>query len=181
MQSDPELLAEYITNRSPDAFAEIVNHHGAMVYRVAFHVIGKEADADDVSQAVFLVLARKAKDIQNSEKLAPWLYRVTRQISLKWLRSHKRRQIHEKAVARLGHCSQSGMPGKEMREKLDVIIQELEKLSPIEQQAIILRYLEGKSQEASAQIAGCPVGTLKRRASDGIAHLRKRLKKRGLL
>jgi hypothetical protein len=55
---------------------------------------------------------------------------------------------------------------------------ELEALAPGQRQAVILRYLEGRNVEESARIAGCPAGTLGRRASDGLARLQKRLARR---
>jgi len=57
---------------------------------------------------------------------------------------------------------------------------ELDGLSAILREAIVLRYLRGFSEQAAAVAAGCPLGTMKRRASDGIAKLRQRLAKRGV-
>ena len=62
---------------------------------------------------------------------------------------------------------------------LENLDRELGALSAIQREAVILRYLKGYSEKEAARIAGCPQGTLGRRASDGIARLRKRLAKQG--
>ena len=64
---------------------------------------------------------------------------------------------------------------------LQVLDRELAALSPLLRQAVVSRYLQGNSEKQAAERAGCPQGTLGRRASNGIAILRKRLAKRGVV
>jgi len=78
--SDRQLLERYITGgRDPGgeaAFTALVAHHGPMVLDVCRQILGDVHHADDAFQAVFLVLARKARSIRDPDLLGNWLYGV---------------------------------------------------------------------------------------------------------
>jgi DNA-directed RNA polymerase specialized sigma24 family protein len=74
--TDAELLQCYAATRDGDAFAEIVRRHGGMVHATARRLARDEAE--DVTQAVFLLLAQKAGKLSRYRNLAGWLYNVTR-------------------------------------------------------------------------------------------------------
>src|SRR6516162_2861520 len=81
--SDRELLAEFIATRSGDVFAQLVVRHGPMVLGLARRTLRDYQLAEDVFQATFLVLARKAGAIRGRTALAAWLYRVAYRIALR--------------------------------------------------------------------------------------------------
>ena len=77
--TDARLVERFLGRDGPDredAFAALVQRHGPMVLRVCRRMLGGSADADDAFQAVFLVLARKAKSVRRVDGLKPWLYGV---------------------------------------------------------------------------------------------------------
>src|SRR5207244_10541470 len=80
---DKELLAQFIADRNEAAFALLVQRHGAMVLGVSRSLLRQRQDAEDVLQATFLVLARKAASIRKPEALASWLHGVARRLALK--------------------------------------------------------------------------------------------------
>ena len=75
-QSDGMLLRAFIEEQDQGAFTALVKRHGAMVLTVGRHVLPNSQDAEDVFQATFLLLARKAASIREAESLAGWLHGV---------------------------------------------------------------------------------------------------------
>jgi len=180
MRSDWELIRAYASDRSEGAFAEIVRRHGAMVYANCLRLLGEAHAAEDALQAVFMVLARKVRSLRHGVDLASWLYGVTRRVAMTAARKAARQARREEEAAMLR--ARRDFEGRqecraETRQLLD---RELARLPGGERQAVILRYLEGRSEAEAAAIGGCAVGTLSYRASRGLARLRERMKRRGL-
>src|SRR5438874_12867688 len=75
---DQELLREYAATGAETAFARLVDRHVDLVYSVAFRQTGNHAMAQDVAQAVFTILARKAGSLRRETVLAGWLFRAVR-------------------------------------------------------------------------------------------------------
>src|SRR5438270_1380937 len=93
--SDTELLQEYDRQGSEEAFAELVRRHINLVYSAAFRHVGNSAQAEEISQAVFVILSRKAAGLRQNAILEAWLYETTRLTSLSFLRGERRRQFRE--------------------------------------------------------------------------------------
>ncbi len=91
--TDGQLLERFLERRDEAAFAAIVDRHGMMVLRVCRQVLRHEHDAQDASQATFLVLARKAGSIGRRESVGCWLHGVA-------LRIAARARLAETAPAR---------------------------------------------------------------------------------
>ena len=75
--SDQDLLERYVKQRDDAAFAEIVRRHAPMVYGAALRQTGDAHQAQEVTQAVFLLLVRKASGMNGSVVLGAWLFRAT--------------------------------------------------------------------------------------------------------
>src|SRR5262245_31861775 len=80
---DADLLACFARDRDEAAFAALVERHGPLVWRVCRHVLADAGDAEDAYQATFLVLARRAGDVQRPEALSCWLHGVALRVSRK--------------------------------------------------------------------------------------------------
>jgi RNA polymerase sigma factor (sigma-70 family) len=177
-KTDEELIALFRSARDEKAFAVLVARHTPMVFRACRGILGNIHDAEDATQAVFVVLAGKIHGLRVGQNLAGWLFGVARRIALLTLRAQTRRLHREDAVMRESIQAAEREPTAEA-ETIRAMYLDLETLSGKEQQAVILLYLEGRGQEEAARLAGCPVGTLSWRASAGLAKLRARLAKRG--
>lgn len=180
MKTDSELLAAYAEEDNEAAFAELVARHTDMVYRACFRMLGDIPDAEDAAQATFIVLARKWRTIRINGDLSSWLYGVARRTALLALRNRGKRNNLEKEVREMDQVEDRHISSPQDDEAvLEHIDRELAALSQIQRQAVILRYLKGFGEKEAAEVAGCPVGTLSRRASEGLANLRTRLAKCG--
>src|SRR5947199_651942 len=81
--TDAELLARYATSHDEAAFAELVRRHGPMVWNGCRRAVRYDHDAEDVFQATFVVLARKAGTERWRASIAPWLYAVAQRLACK--------------------------------------------------------------------------------------------------
>src|SRR5690348_4485382 len=95
---DLALLKEYATSGSEEAFRELVSRHVAVVYAAARRQVG-DTLAGDVTQAVFVLVARKAGKLGPKTVLVAWLLTTTRLVSRATLRSELRRQRWEKEAS----------------------------------------------------------------------------------
>jgi RNA polymerase sigma factor (sigma-70 family) len=92
---DSVLLREYSENRSDEAFTALAERHLNLVYSVALRQAGNPQDAQEIAQAVFIILARKAESLRNDKALASWLFQTTRLTANNFIRSGIRRQYRE--------------------------------------------------------------------------------------
>ena len=93
--NDMELLRDYARHGSETAFAELVQRHIGLVYSAALRHVGIAAQAEEITQAVFIILARKVSNLRPDTILEGWLYETARLTSLSFLRGERRRQFRE--------------------------------------------------------------------------------------
>lgn len=180
MRTDTELLSEYSASGAEGALAEIAARHAPMVFRTCLRALGDTHLAEDASQAVFVVLVRKARSLRREGCLAAWLRRVARNIAA---RAQRDRSLRTRREEEAGMDKAAGreevrcdVPATDIAPLLD---RELDALPRLQRQAVTLQYLEGRSSGEAAGIAGCPEGTFRRRVHDGLENLRRRLARRG--
>jgi RNA polymerase sigma factor (sigma-70 family) len=94
--NDPALLARHFDDPTSDDLARLVERHVDWVHSAALRQTrGDAALAQDVTQAVFLLLSRKAASLRNRDNLGGWLFATTRNVARHALRSNARRRRHE--------------------------------------------------------------------------------------
>jgi RNA polymerase sigma factor (sigma-70 family) len=144
-------------------------------------LVGNVHDAEDAAQSVFLALAQRPEMVRCS--LAGCLHELARAAVSELCRSRRRRSQREEMAARLQalfHRLSGGfqpMEHHELREELDLA---LSRLPDSLRQAVILRYLEGHSQQEAARQAGCTAVTMGWRSMKGLERLRTILGRRGV-
>jgi RNA polymerase sigma factor (sigma-70 family) len=173
---DRRLLDRFAVDRDEAAFAALVERHGAVVLDAARAVLRNEQDAEDVFQAAFLVLARKAETIRKQDALGCWLHGVTRRIALRALRARARRARHE-TVPRPQPASGDDLTWAEVRV---LIHNEIARLPEALRAPVLLFYLEGLTLDEAAVRLEIPRGTLRGRLDRAREVLRRRLARRGL-
>src|SRR5262249_39432725 len=94
--SDAQLLGRFVVGQEEAAFAALLRRHGPLVWSVSRRVLHREQDAEDVFQATFLLLARKASSIRKRESVSSWLHGVAHRLALKAKAQAACRKTHEK-------------------------------------------------------------------------------------
>ncbi|HEY7315458.1 MAG TPA: sigma-70 family RNA polymerase sigma factor [Gemmataceae bacterium] len=175
---DAELLSRFVGRRDEAAFEALLRRHGPMVLRVARRVVGSEADAEDVFQATFLLLARRAASIRKRESVASWLHGVAHRLALSTRSKRIRRQDREiRAAAMRPAETPAASAWGELEDTLHEVLAQL----PAKYRTpLVYCYLEGWTQEDVARNLDVPVGTLRSRVARGRELLRKRLLRRGI-
>ena len=92
---DIALLRQYAERNSEAAFATLVGRHVNLVYSIALRSVGNPHAAEEITQAVFIILARKARGLSQRTILSGWLYQTTRLTAANFLRGEIRRQQRE--------------------------------------------------------------------------------------
>jgi RNA polymerase sigma factor (sigma-70 family) len=175
--TDGELLAQFNAGDQA-AFSAIVRRHTGLVFGVCRRVLPTEHDAEDACQATFLVLARKAKIGRWQSSIANWLYTTARRIASETNRAAARRMKREAIFAPSAPVSAlDEMSGREAFAALD---EELDKLSAIYREPLVLCYLQGLTRDEAANRLGIPSATLKSQLDRGRKKLADALTKRGI-
>jgi RNA polymerase sigma factor (sigma-70 family) len=177
--SDADLLECFVRQRDEAAFAALVRRHGPMVFGVCRRMLRHTQDAEDAFQATFLVLVRKAADIGKRELLGNWLYGVAARVAARARVVAARRQTRE--VADIERIAEVARPPAELPEFDEAIEEEVQRLPAKYRRAVVLCYLEGRTNEEAAGELRWPVGTVKGRLARARELLRKRLTRRGLV
>jgi RNA polymerase sigma factor (sigma-70 family) len=186
--TDAQLLERFAVRRDDDAeaaFAALVARHGPMVRRACRSLLADPNDAEDVFQATFLVLARKAGTIRRPELLGNWLYGAAHRTARTLRTRAARRLKHEAREAAMAHARASTDPdGLEhqasRREEAQVVHEEVARLPDAYRAAVVLCDLEGRPQDEAAHLLRCSDRTLRRRLDRARDLLRARLTRRGL-
>jgi RNA polymerase sigma factor (sigma-70 family) len=179
--TDRELLGHFTTGdgiAAQRAFEAIVDRHGPMVLGVCRRVVGDRHSAEDAFQATFLVLALKAGTIRQRSSLGPWLHGVAARISRRAQALSRRRREEPLGPASAGLCiaDESDYAAAELRAVLD---EEINRLPGAYRRAVVLCYLQGKTQEDAARELGWTKGTVSGHLARAKDLLRSRLTRRG--
>ena len=145
MINDADLLRRYVRDHAEDAFRELVERHLNFVYSAALRQVNGDTHlARDVTQLVFVDLARKAGSLAGRRVLAGWLFVSTRYAAAKLVRRERRRQIREQeAFIMNDHVDnrEASCDWSQVRPLLDDALAEL---SEADREAILLRFFEGR-------------------------------------
>jgi RNA polymerase sigma factor (sigma-70 family) len=192
--SDRQLLERFIAgcdSAGEAAFAAIVNRHGPMVLDVCRQILGDVHHAEDAFQAVFLVLARRARSIRDPDLLGNWLYGAAiRTARCSKLQLDRRRTKEQgDAMRRPGSGLSTGfepiIPPAEQpaidREQAEALHDEINRLPTSFRLPVVLCYFEGLTLDEAARRLHCPVGTVGSRLARARDKLRRGLTRRGIV
>src|SRR6266481_6271590 len=176
---DMELLREYALRNSEEAFATLVSRHIDLVYSAALRQVGNHHQAEEITQAVFVILARKARSISPGTILPGWLFRTARLSAANHLRAEIRRTRREQeAYMQSNPSDNSDELWQQMAPALNDVIDSLREK---DRNAIVLRFLKGKDYKEVAAALGGTEEAAQMRVSRTLEKLRKLFAKRGVV
>lgn len=174
---DPRLISAYATEGSEAAFRALVARHVNLVYSTALRQVGDHGLAEEITQNVFVVLARKAPRLGGMETVAGWLHRTAILEAKARIRSELRRKRREETAAALVSVE----PGSEST--LDTLAPLLDEallhLRENDRLAIVLRFLEDRSLRDVGTSLGIDEDAARKRVVRALERLTEFFRQRG--
>ena len=180
-KSDQELLRAYVQSRDEEAFRQIVERYLGIVYAAARRQVQDAHLAEDVTQAVFIMLARKAGSLREGSVLAGWLIHAARLAAKTAMRGEIRRKRRERQAAEMTPPADMIVNNRGPLPAVDEEIDELlNRLNPADRTAVTLRYLHDRSIKEVAEIMGTSEAAANKRTLRALDKLRAMLIRRGI-
>ncbi len=177
--SDMEWLRDYGRQNSEAAFAGLVARHINLVYSAALRHVGIPAHAEEITQTVFVILARKAATLRPDTVLDAWLYETTRLTSLCFLRGERRRQSREQEAYMQTDVQDS--PDDSVWTQLAPLLDDaMARLAKKDREAVVLRFFKDKSLCEVAAAMNTTEAAAQSRVHRALEKLRKFFTKRGV-
>lgn len=189
---DAALLRRFHGERSEEAFRQLLERYSGMVYATCLRRLGGDASsAEDATQAVFLVLMSKAGGIPGrvarhelrERSLGAWLFQTARSVVAHMKREAERRRRREVAAAErkkrvMDEEAQEARRREGLRAHLDEAV---DALRPRQRDAVVLCYLQGRTQKETALRLGCSERAVGHRVRCALDKLRAYLSKKGVV
>lgn len=176
---DLDLLRTYRDENDEQAFTELVQRHVDLVYGLAYRSLCDRQLAEDASQRVFTIFARKGKR-QTIRHVSSWLYGATQREVKSMIRSESRRQSREREAFERAMLVQATGNHESIEEMSGVVSSALKRLSEKDQQALFLRFYEGQEFREMGVTLGVEERAAQKRVYRAMERLRSDLTKRGI-
>jgi RNA polymerase sigma factor (sigma-70 family) len=176
--NDAELLSAYTNQRLEAAFEVLVERYIALVYSAAQRQVQNLQLADEVTQAVFLILARKSNTLNQRVVLSGWLCRTAHLVARNAVKAECRRQRREQEAYMQSLSDESGSTAwTQLAPMLDEAVAQL---SETDRNAVVLRFYERKPLNQVGSVLGVTPDVAQKRVSRAVDKLRKFFSKRGV-
>ncbi|HTI99423.1 MAG TPA: sigma-70 family RNA polymerase sigma factor [Dongiaceae bacterium] len=177
--SDHELLTQYAQHRSESAFAALVQRHIHLVHSVAWRCTGNPHAAEEITQAVFVILARKAGRLRREVVLSGWLYHTARLTAANYTRAEHHRAQREQEAHMQATLEE---PATAMAwDQIAPLLEEaMGHLGRQDRDAVVLRYFENKTAPEIAVALNLNEEAAQKRVRRAVEKLRKFFLKRGV-
>ncbi len=173
---DWQLLQDYAERNSETAFCALVDRYLDFVHSAALRQLRAPLLAEEVTQAVFILLARKAGSFGRTVVLPGWLFRTTRFVAARALRAEQRRQRREQEAVQMQQLS---TPDETWQRIAPVLDEALERLGETDRNAVLLRFFQDKSLREVGTRLGLSEEAAKKRVVRALEKLRAFFASRG--
>ena len=185
MADDMELVREFAASRSDAAFETLVSRHLNLVYSVALRQVRDPLMAQEVAQAVFIILARKAGSLGPKTILSGWLFRTAQYASADALKTQRRRRHREQeaymqSILNCGSDAPSQPTNEEAWTQISPLLDAaMLRLGEKDRNAIVLRFFENKNLREVGAALGASEDSARVRINRALEKLRKFFTKSG--
>ncbi|MGO8679236.1 MAG: sigma-70 family RNA polymerase sigma factor [Limisphaerales bacterium] len=175
---DSQLLDDYVTRNSETAFQSLVSRYLNLVHSTALRQVGNAPLAEEVAQAVFILLARKASRLRNTQNLVlgGWLYRTTRFVAARAQRGELRRRRREQEALQMQQLSSADETWRRIAPLLD---EGIEQLDQTDRDAVIVRFFQDEPLSVVGGALGISEEAARKRVSRSLEKLRTFFARRG--
>ncbi len=178
MAEDMELVREYAARQSEKAFETLVSRHIHLVYSVALRQTSDPHLAEEVTQSVFILLARKAKLLGAETILTGWLYRTAQYVSADVLKMQRRRQRREQE-AYMQSTLNEPLESQAWQQIAPMLDSAMLRLGEKDRNAVLLRFFEGKDFKQVGAALGANEDGARMRVNRALEKLRQIFLQRG--
>lgn len=180
MNDDFALIREYADHNSEAAFATLVSRYLNLVNSAALRQVGDPTLAAEITQTVFIILARKAGSLSSKTILPGWLYRTTNYVSAAALKIQRRRERREQEAYMQATVegTQNDATWEQVAPLLDGAMAQLREK---DRDAIVLRFFQNKSFQEVGDLLGVEQRAAQKRVARALEKLRSIFAKRGVV
>jgi RNA polymerase sigma factor (sigma-70 family) len=180
MNDDMGLMREYTACQSEQAFETLVSRHVGLVHSAALRQVRNPHLAEDITQTVFIILARKAGSLNPKTILAGWLYQTTRYVSTAALKIQRRRERREQE-AHMQATIQQTQTDSAWEQLAPLLDDAMAQLRDKDRDAIVLRYFQNRSLRDVGAMLGMDEYAAQKRVGRAVEKLRSIFVKRGIV
>lgn len=177
--SDSELLDQFARHASEDAFGKLVRRYIGLVHSIALRHTNNPHNAEEITQAVFIILARKAGSVGGKTILSGWLYHTARLTAANYRRSEFSRTRREQK-AFMQSNQEKKPPDLAWHELVPLLDQAMARLGVTDRNAVVLRYFENKTLTEVGVALGMEERAAQKRVSRALKKLHRYFNRHGV-
>ena len=158
-------LLRLVASGDQSAFRRLYGRYDRLIYQYLLRLIHDREQAEDLLQEVFLAIWKGAAGFRGKSKVKTWIYHIAHNQAVSWLRSHHPTVELKEGLAILPEAHPQLESQVSAALQQDRIRRALDQLTPEHREVLELAYFHELSYREIAEIASCPIGTVKSRAS----------------